>query len=84
MPLQDLLYGNPIPDTARRGVVGVVKNGLYCLTKLSCHQDVDKLLTSSTDVQSGVFMVEGSSVSEASEGLRCLLADPVLAHLDVK
>lgn len=55
----------PVPDTARRGVVGTVKNGLFLFNRIvtRCHQGVDQLLTSNTDVQSNIFVLEGSSVS---------------------
>lgn len=41
------------------------KKKLFLFNKIvtRCPQDVDKLPTSSTDVQSGIFMVEGPSVS---------------------
>ena len=63
--LQDLLYETPTPDTARRGAVGIVKNGLFLFNRIvtRCHQGVDQLLTSNTDVQSNIFVLEGSSVS---------------------
>lgn len=84
--MQDLLYETPIPDTARHAVVGIVKNGLFLFNKIvtRCHQVVDQPLTSNTDVQSNIFMLEGSSVSLRLQKAQMPFGRAIPAHLGAK